>query len=172
MIQNDGYPPERPGSDINIVPAAKDNLGQILEIGKESISADWTLGFLLPEIDREDTYFIAAERDGDVLGFAVFREVGGDGELLQIATRKDSRLGGIGSTLLSAVLHYAHDKSFGRVFLEVRRSNAEAIGLYEKFGFKILRVRKGYYDNPVEDALVFHRDSVATVFLPSSGKGK
>jgi ribosomal-protein-alanine N-acetyltransferase len=144
MIQN----------NIKIVPATKENLSQILEIGKEAISADWTMAFLLPEIEREDVYFIAAELDGDILGFAVFREVGDDGELLQIAVRKDTRQGGVGSFLLSAVLQYAKNKSLGKVFLEVRRSNAAAIGLYEKFGFKTLRLRKGYYDNPTEDALV------------------
>jgi len=152
-----GLSPLRPVAEnktIDISPAAKENLAQILEIGKEAISSSWTMAFLTPEIDKEDTCFLVAQMGDEVLGFAVFREVGDDGELLQIATRKDTRQGGVGSLLLSAVLQYAKEKSLGKVFLEVRDSNAAAIGLYEKFGFKTLRVRKGYYDNPTEDALV------------------
>ncbi|MCL2221992.1 MAG: ribosomal protein S18-alanine N-acetyltransferase [Oscillospiraceae bacterium] len=144
-------------NDIEIVHATKENLGQILEIGREAISAGWTMSFLLPEIDKEDAYFVAAQLSSDILGFAVFREVGENGELLQIATRKDVRQGGVGSLLLEDVLLHARDKSLDKVFLEVRRSNAAAISLYEKFGFKTLRVREGYYDNPVEDALVMER---------------
>jgi len=149
--------PAAENKTIDIILATKEKIGQILEIGKDSISADWTMNFLIPEIDKEDTYFIAAQIESDILGFAVFREVGEDGELLQIATRKDVRQGGIGSALLEDVLLHARDKSLDKVFLEVRRSNVAAIGLYEKFGFKTLRVRERYYDNPVEDALVMER---------------
>jgi len=141
-------------SDIKIVPATRGNIDQIIKISKEAISADWTMNFLFIELDRKDAYFIAAKSDKEILGFAVFREVGDDGELLQIATRKDARQGGIGSVLLDSVLCHARDKSIGKVFLEVRQSNAVAIRLYEKFGFKALRVRKEYYNNPIEDALV------------------
>jgi len=139
---------------VNIIPATRDNLTQILEIGKEAICADWTFDFLLPEIDKDDTFFVAAELDGDILGFAVFREVGDDGELLQIATRRDLRCSGVGSVLLENVLQYARSKSLLKVFLEVRESNTSAIGLYEKFGFTLLRVRESYYNAPVENALV------------------
>jgi ribosomal-protein-alanine N-acetyltransferase len=143
---------------LKTVPATTENLPQILEIGKESISADWTLGFLLADIDKEDTYFIAAMHGEGTLGFAVFREVGDDGELLQIATRKDARCSGVGSALLENVLEYAQSKSLHKVFLEVRKSNTPAIRLYEKFGFVELRTRRGYYDNPTEDALVMERE--------------
>ncbi|MCL2248306.1 MAG: ribosomal protein S18-alanine N-acetyltransferase [Oscillospiraceae bacterium] len=140
-----------------IVPATTKNLPQILEIGKESISADWTLGFLLADINKEDTYIIAAMHGEEALGFAVFREVGDDGELLQIATHKDARCSGVGSVLLENVLQYAQRKSLHKVFLEVRKSNTPAIRLYEKFGFNEIRTRRAYYDNPIEDALVMER---------------
>jgi len=157
MKQNNEKNSETNHKQLKIVPATKDNLPQILEIGKESISADWTLGFLLADIDKEDTYFIAAMHGEDALGFAVFREVGDDGELLQIATRKDARCSGVGSVLLENVLEYAQSKSLHKVFLEVRKSNTPAIKLYEKFGFSEIRTRKAYYDNPTEDALILAR---------------
>ena len=101
-----------------------------------------------------------AEEPFPCLGFAVFRRVGGDGELLQIAVDESARRKGVGDTLMSAVLDYALTNDCTSVFLEVRSGNTAAIGLYEKHDFSTVRVRKDYYDCPVEDALVMSRTLV------------
>lgn len=61
---------------------------------------------------------------------------------------------GYGSALLRAVLDDARARAVGLAFLEVRPTNAEALGLYESFGFRVIGRRKGYYFDTGEDALV------------------
>ena len=92
-----------------------------------------------------------------VLGFAIFRRVGDDGELLQIAVDKVARGSGISDLLMTDVIEYAKKESLNSVFLEVRSSNEAAVNLYLKHGFTTIRVRKNYYDDPVEDALIMSK---------------
>jgi len=138
---------------IKIVPASENYIEQILEIENEAISPPWTHGALLSAIYDDDSYFVLAKDElVEVLGFAILRQVGDDGELLQIAVCKSARCRGVGDALIDAVLQHATESKYKSVFLEVRKSNNPAIGLYEKHGFSTLRIRKDYYTNPIEDA--------------------
>ncbi|MCL2426950.1 MAG: ribosomal protein S18-alanine N-acetyltransferase [Oscillospiraceae bacterium] len=155
---------------IKISPATEEQIEQILEIEKEAISPPWSHGALLSEIYSEDSYFIVAKNGladsfncpnpcshpcldpSEVLGFAILRQVGDDGELLQIATKRSARRRGVGDSLIKNVLQHAISKAYQSVFLEVRKSNDVAIHLYEKHSFTTLRVRKDYYTDPIEDA--------------------
>jgi ribosomal-protein-alanine N-acetyltransferase len=85
------------------------------------------------------------------------RQVGDDGELLKIVVDKIERGNGIGDLLMEAVLDYTEEKGFKAVFLEVRIGNIAATRLYEKHGFKSVRIRKDYYNAPFEDALIMVR---------------
>jgi len=143
---------------IRVVIAAEEDLPRILEIEQDAISPPWTHGALLSAMYKDDSIFFVAidglSADGDVVGFAVFRQVGDDGELLKIAVDKSARGKGFGDLLMNAVLEKAKDNAFPSIFLEVRSSNTAAIRLYEKHGFSTVRVRKNYYNYPVEDAIV------------------
>jgi len=88
-----------------------------------------------------------AERNDQVCGFMVSREVAGEVEVLNLATAPDTRRQGIATQLLGSL--EAED-----VFLEVRESNLPARKLYEKLGFVVVGKRPEYYDDPVESALV------------------
>ena len=92
-----------------------------------------------------------------VCGYAIIRQVGDDGELLKIAVDKTARGNGIGDLLMEAVLDHTEENGFKAVFLEVRVGNITATRLYEKHGFKSVRIRKDYYDKPFEDAIVMVR---------------
>ena len=151
---------------IRIAYASVKDLQRILEIMHDAISPIWTSDAFLSEMRKGDSLFLVALDDEIVdietgsprcMGFAVVRQVGDDGELLQIAVDTKVRRGGIGSLLIEAVLDYAAKNSMQSVFLEVRKSNIAAISLYEKNGFEPVRTRKDYYDNPDEDAMVMKR---------------
>lgn len=88
-----------------------------------------------------------AERNGQIAGFIVTRDVYGENEVLNLATAPEFRRQGVGKALLGSI-----DGS--EVFLEVRESNEPARKLYENLGFTVVGVRSEYYDNPVENALV------------------
>jgi len=138
--------------------ASEIDIERIFEIEQNAFSPPWTRGDFAAEINRDDSFFIVAvektEEPSPCLGFAVMRQVADDGELLKIAVCEQERRRSIGGLLMSAVLGQAEKKELSSVFLEVRVSNTAAIALYEKHGFKLLRTRKDYYNNPVEDAIV------------------
>jgi len=143
---------------ITIGLAKKEDLARLYRIELETITPPWTEEALLREITKDDTQFFIAENcQGELLGFAILRQVGYEGELLQIAVDKSSWRQGVGDLLMNKLLDYADEHLFESVFLEVRYRNNAAVSLYEKHGFKTLRVRKNYYESPVEDALVMTR---------------
>lgn len=94
---------------------------------------------------------LVAELGGEVVGFAVYRIVAGEGEVLNLAVDTGSRRCGIGSRLLAALLPKAEIWH-----LEVRDSNHAAIRLYETFGFETVGRRVGYYRDG-EDARLLSR---------------
>ena len=94
------------------------------------------------------------EDEGQVIGYGNIRDISGDCDLMSICVRPDRQGQGGGSLLMERILAYARGRKARQVFLEVRRSNAPAQALYRKFGFQELGVRKNYYTDPQEDALV------------------
>lgn len=92
-----------------------------------------------------------AEADGEVAGFAVWQELpGGEAELLNLAVHPRARRRGVGRALAGAM-------AGRRVWLEVRASNEGAIRFYESLGFERRGLRRDYYREPVEDAVVMER---------------
>ena len=86
-------------------------------------------------------------------GFALLRCFD-DAELIRIAVDTKQRRHGIGERLLDNLLQEARTREIHNIFLEVRSSNVPAIRLYEKAGFINAGIRKGYYSNPTEDAII------------------
>ena len=102
----------------------------------------------------EQDFWVAIEGNR-VVGFLVARNVAADErEILNLAVAPDFRRKGVARALVDAALGAFR----GSVFLEVRESNAVALKFYKSLGFKELSRRKGYYDSPVETAIVmkFH----------------
>jgi [ribosomal protein S18]-alanine N-acetyltransferase len=90
-----------------------------------------------------------------VLGFLVARQIAPEWELENIVVAPAARRTGLGKRLLEALLIRARETNSDTVFLEVRESNAAARSLYEKTGFELTGLRKSYYTNPQEDAVVY-----------------
>ena len=93
--------------------------------------------------------------DEAAVGFVCFQLVEEEAELLRIGVLPDKRGEGRGRLLLEEFLSHCAEQSAGRVFLEVRSENRAATRLYESSGFRRLGVRKGYFQDPVEDALIY-----------------
>ncbi|MNI69677.1 Protease synthase and sporulation negative regulatory protein PAI 1 [compost metagenome] len=75
-----------------------------------------------------------------------------------IVVDKDYQKNGVATSLLNKVLEYAKENKIYDVFLEVRKSNSNAILLYKKFNFEHINTRKRYYPDNGEDALIFYLD--------------
>ena len=134
---------------------------RILEIERASFSHPWSEAAFLGELGREDCLFLAAEEEGEVLGFAILMLLGDgeEGEIYNIAVDARCRRRGAGYALLSALLYLAERRGMVSCTLEARVSNLPAVKLYEKCGFRTVAVRKNYYDTPAEDALLMLRET-------------
>jgi ribosomal-protein-alanine N-acetyltransferase len=98
---------------------------------------------------------LVIEEEGTVLGFLVARSVGSEWEIENVAIAGPARRRGIGTRLVGEFIDQARAKGATAVFLEVRESNRAARLLYEKWAFVESGRRKGYYRDPVEDAILY-----------------
>ena len=138
----------------------EEDLKGVLEIESESFANPWTREMYDSELRNPDVCHIYVARISgcQVAGFCAFWLVVDQMHVNNLAVRPSYRGRGLGSALISHALTEAF--RFGAQFsiLEVRRSNAEARKLYERFGFEVVGTRLAYYKNPIEDALVLRRD--------------
>lgn len=106
---------------------------------------------------------VAEGEDGVFLGAVLARHAAGEGEILSIAIDPAHRGAGHGRALLEAALAALLAAGVATVWLEVRRSNEAAQRLYAGAGFVAVGVRRGYYRDPLEDAVVLRRDLAPAV---------
>jgi len=99
-----------------------------------------------------------AEDGGEIVGFVVGREVGGQAEILNLAVSPPRRRRGHASSLLTAALDHFRGCGAQSVYLEVRQSNNAAIEFYSQHGFAKLVMRKDYYRSPDEPAITMMRN--------------
>jgi [ribosomal protein S18]-alanine N-acetyltransferase len=92
------------------------------------------------------------------VGFLVAHQIGGEWELENIVVAAERQAKGFGSQMLAALVSKARDSHGKAVFLEVRASNAGARALYKKATFRQTGLRKSYYRNPLEDAVLYRLD--------------
>lgn len=135
-------------SPINIY-----HIPQIAKLEKICFSEPWSENGLL-ESYKNGTRFFIAEDNGNVLGYVGLSAVMDEGYITNIAVFPQYRKKDIATDLLNAVFEFAKQKNLTFVSLEVRKSNINAVSLYEKSGFKVEGLRKCFYNNPKEDALI------------------
>jgi [ribosomal protein S18]-alanine N-acetyltransferase len=144
---------------VIIAPATPADLEAIDEIERHSFTQPWPRQAFEAEL-AHDIARIDVARSPAVIGFCNYWVVadpeGLDGEvhIHAIATHPDHRRAGVGAALLGHALAQGRAAHCRRATLEVRRGNAPAIALYERAGFRTVHVRKRYYQDNGEDALV------------------
>ena len=140
--------------------ADEQDLDGVLEVEAESFTNPWTRDMYSWELQNRSVCHILLVRTADcrVAGFCAFWLVFDEIHINNVAVRPGLRAQGIGTTLLRRVLEEAQRLGARRAMLEVRASNDRARRLYERLGFYVAGVRRNYYSNPVEDALILWRD--------------
>ncbi|MFW6140329.1 MAG: ribosomal protein S18-alanine N-acetyltransferase [Acidobacteriota bacterium] len=132
-----------------------------MEIEKESFPNPWHLSSFEGEIHNYDIsfpYVVIHPETGKLVGYIIFWQIGGEVQISNLAVHPDFRRMGFGSSVLSRILEIIKKRGAKIVLLEVRESNDPARYLYKKFGFKEAGIRKSYYSNPVEDAVVMVKE--------------
>lgn len=119
-------------------------------LDQEIFTQPWSKqGFLNALTGRN--LFLAAEKDSGLAGYCGMYCAADEGEIVNVAVKKDARQEGIGEAMLRTLLQQAENAGIRTVLLEVRVSNQAAIRLYEKLGFEICGLRKNFYELPRED---------------------
>lgn len=137
-----------------LVPMTAELIPGIAEIERLCFAQPWSEAALREELFNESASFIAAlTEDGRVAGYAGLHCVLDEGYIANVAVRPDFRRQGVAEALLGAFLRFGRAK-LAFLTLEVRASNTPAISLYEKHGFREVGRRKGYYQDPKEDAII------------------
>ena len=132
----------------------------ILAVERASFTNPWTREMYLAELDHQGVAFFYVARDAGrrIVGFCSFWRVVDELHINNLAVLPECRRLGVASALLARVLEVGASMGSRRATLEVRHSNDAARRLYGGFGFVVAGVRRGYYTNPIEDALVLCRD--------------
>jgi ribosomal-protein-alanine N-acetyltransferase len=103
-------------------------------------------------------FVVRNEASGKILAVLCGRVMADEAEILKLTVVKKERRKGVGYYLLDFVLNYCRTKGVKNCYLELRASNTAARKLYEKQGFFIAGTRKGYYENPNEDAILMQHE--------------
>jgi len=140
------------------------DLEAVLAIEAASFTNPWTREMYLAEFDNVGVSFFYVARDaaGVIVGFCSVWRVLDELHINNLAVDPTHRRQGIGAALLTFVLREAEKFGVRRATLEVRPSNEAARLLYARHGFSAAGVRRAYYSNPVEDALVLWREDLTT----------
>jgi ribosomal-protein-alanine N-acetyltransferase len=141
--------------ETTIEPLAESHLGDVLRIERESFPAPWTEGMFRQEV--EETWLsrsFVALQDGHVVGYVIAWFLRGEVHVLNIAVSGTCQRQGIGRRLLAHVIELGEQSDHHLVTLEVRASNDPAKLLYVTMGFAPVGVRRRYYRDNDEDAIV------------------
>ena len=147
-----------------IMPARQADLQVIHRIAEASFPIPWPIEELQKELGRPFSALrvLRPSQAEPVAAFLSFWRVADELQLMNVAVALPQRRLGYASALLADLFRLAKAQTISAIVLEVRRSNAAAIALYERHGFQRLGIRPRYYSDNAEDALLM-RLSVAAL---------
>ena len=135
------------------------DLDRIMEIEEKSFNPPWSREAFLLELTKNLlAKYIVAEVDGQVVGYGGIWLIIDEGHVTNIAVDEEYRGKGIGSKILEGLIQICRERNMTAMTLEVRKSNVVAQSLYRKYGFKEYGIRKGYYQDNNEDAIIMWKD--------------
>lgn len=139
---------------VVVEPMKPEHVGSVHAIEQKTNPSPWSENTFHTEIaNRDAEYFII--KDADVIvGFAGYWKVIDEAHITTIAVEPNRQGAGLGRKLMESLLEHARQDGIACVTLEVRAGNQRAIALYEKLGFVSCGVRKRYYADTREDAVV------------------
>ncbi|MBM3306800.1 MAG: ribosomal protein S18-alanine N-acetyltransferase [Candidatus Eisenbacteria bacterium] len=144
---------------VTVRPMTADDLDAVCEIEQAVFAMPWSRQSFENEVsgDTRSMSFVA-EEGGRVEGYLVAWHVVDELHIGNLAVRPDRQGEGLGARLVAAALAAAAGRGIRHAALEVRVSNARAIAVYERCGFRGVAIRRGYYEDNGEHALVMFRE--------------
>ena len=143
--------------NLTITPFTKDDIDAILDAERVCFTHPWTREDFAAALDC-GYVCLAARENGALAGYAVAMAVADEATVANVAVLPEFRRRGAAKALLAASLDACRERGAAVCFLEARESNKAARKLYGSFGFAEIAVRRGYYDSPVEDAVIMKKE--------------
>lgn len=135
-----------------------EKIKNIAALEREAFSNPWTLEMIQSSMTSDFDHVEVMEKDGTFQGYIIYSVVCDSADLLRVAAKPEYRRQGIGTSLMEMMIKDCEKSGVQNIFLEVRQSNAPAIGMYGRFGFQEISRRKRYYTSPVEDGIVMQKE--------------
>ena len=135
------------------------HLEDVYAIELDTFSIPWEKEDFVKELtENKLAIYIVAFFGDEIVGYGGMWHIVNEGHITNIAATKKYRRQGIGTTILKRMLEIADEKEMIGITLEVRMGNADAMSIYSKFGFKAEGLRKNYYADTKEDAVIMWKD--------------
>ena len=131
---------------------------QVAALEKECFIDPWSQRSVASELDNPLALWLVWEEDGKVLGYVGSQTVLDETDMMNVAVSAQARRRGIAQALVEALVLRLKQRGSHCLTLEVRASNAPAIALYEKLGFRQVGRRPNYYSHPKEDGLILRKE--------------
>ena len=142
-------------NSLEIRKAQENDIAEIAALERECFSDPWSVESLR---DTAGTLTLIATDNSTVVGYIITRCVAGEAELFRICVKEEARRHGTGRLLLMRGIEAAREDGAGKMFLEVRSQNAPARALYASTGFMEAGLRKNYYSDPEDDAVIMVKE--------------
>lgn len=143
---------------MKIIPMNEGHVAQVAALEKLCFSDPWSENSIASELENPLSLWLIAEEDGAVCGYVGSQTVLDETDMMNIAVRPDCRRKGIAAALIAELVSRLKARGSRILRLEVRESNLPAIALYKAMGFTQLGLRKNYYRNPKENALILGKE--------------
>jgi ribosomal-protein-alanine N-acetyltransferase len=135
-----------------------EDLDAVEEIECQTLTP-WSLTSLRQELTVQDGLcFVAEDAERSIVGWCACRRIWPEAELLKIAVAQQERKKGFGTALLRCLVGDLQWQGFTVLFLEVRGRNKAALGFYDRHGFLAVGMRRAYYSDPQDDALMLRKN--------------
>lgn len=136
----------------------KDHVSQIAHLEAQCFSDPWSEKSIASELENPLSLWLVAEEDGQVYGYVGSQTVLDESDMMNVAVDPGFRRQGIARALIETLIAELSKMGSRCLRLEVRVGNENARALYERMGFQQLGLRKNYYHNPKEDALILGKE--------------
>ena len=146
----------------DLVPMRRRHLRAVMAIERLVYPRPWTAQVFRDELGQRNRSYVVAELDGSVVGYSGTMLIEEDAHVTTISVNPVMQRRGIGTVLLLELARTARRRGARHMTLEVRAGNAAAQGLYRRFGFAPVGVRRNYYPETGEDALVMWARDIDT----------
>ncbi|MDX6452939.1 MAG: [ribosomal protein S18]-alanine N-acetyltransferase [Gaiellaceae bacterium] len=143
--------------DIRVLESG--DLNAIEAIEQKAYPTPWSRSMFASELAKPTSICLGAFEGRDLLGYVINSRYVDAWHVMNVAVDPEHQRRGVATALLERLFELTHDDERRGYTLEVRVSNEDAIGLYEKLGFESRGIRRGYYTDNREDALIMWRDA-------------